>query len=115
MEYPDASLAQTAALASETPRVQNVAIEASEIPNDKPSDSNSDKHSDNNVPTAADKISIDLTQGLFDKFRMFKSHMFTVTGTNLFEQNINNQIWVETLQNVNCLMFICQHNILIPS
>ena len=84
VEYPDASLAHTASLASETPRdsssVQTAALEASETPSDKASDTNSDKHGDNNVPTA-DNISINLTQGVFDKFRMFKSHMFSVTGT----------------------------------
>jgi len=83
VEYPDASLAHTASLASETPRdsssVQTAALEASETPSDKASDTNSDKHGDNNVPTA-DNISINLTQGVFDKFRMFKSHMFSVTG-----------------------------------
>ena len=36
--------------------------------------------SDNNVPASSDAISLDLSRGVWDKFRMFRSHMFTVTG-----------------------------------
>lgn len=36
--------------------------------------------SDNNVPAASDALAIDLSRGVWDKFRMFRSHMFTVTG-----------------------------------
>jgi len=36
----------------------------------------------NNIPAAAtsDAITLDLSRGVWDKFRMFRSHMFTVTG-----------------------------------
>jgi len=75
---PHTSPLSTSSASSEAPAAD---IKSSPI-DVKPGDDGGQSAADNNAPAAAtsDVITIDLSQGVFDKFRMFRSHMFTVTG-----------------------------------
>ena len=75
-EYQDtapASTGQHSTTPAETPAVANTVEdgEASET---------SDMVSD--IVTSSDMVRLDMSAGVWDKFRMFKSHMFSVTGNN---------------------------------
>jgi len=57
-------------------------------------DDDSHDHAVNNVPNGAiiDDIKVDTSEGVFDKFRMFKSHMFSVTGQDWFHLSRSRQL-----------------------
>jgi len=78
VEYQDTSPPHTNPAASDPTSAAAATSAATSSDNIKPGDSNHDTK----VPTGAipDNISLDLSRGVFDKFRMFKSHMFSVSG-----------------------------------